>query len=577
MGVQKARKGATVFGFRSKTFDIQASRKGRWTIEQTADDQASAEAAAKALFGKLKDIEAVRVVQDGKDDKVLFEQKKPEGKAPMVVPQIEEAPLCAHPDDLNGAQARKAMNKLFRPYLDKALLTPTEIMHNGREMKRILDFESIVQTAIARVAGVQKGPEGDDAKKRSDVLWKLSDAVSRRASEADKLKFPAIKEVGFDAAVKTVAASAKPEELKFMLRCLLSRELSQMRSWYGKLIQLLEWCNTAREAAGLSLLDDFISDTLASASLVTDIIGQQPNLASAVIKLIDVADGEYKPSKTQSAEMASMEELLCKLLKAGRLPASREFLLERVASELRSQSPLSKRDAEGEFERYDEVLGRVLLPTGVAGGTEMAEALVQRAANYLKVGGAPGHRDAVAWMMLRGPSPLASAHLLLVLMRSRLAAGLETVPTSQLKTLFGEVADVARLVARPGNPMSHMRGVTSLHRAIAKSAELSPDVAGAVKSRLDDLLYDYVVKGKIIEQMDNPERKLHMRAFLLMKMCMPDVLPDGKAIAVAREAVVTHLRRPNFEVELVAGIADPAEQKKIILQCHQMMKAGGFR
>ena len=125
--------------------------------------------------------------------------------------------------------------------------------------------------------------------------------------------------------------------------------------------------------------------------------------------------------------------------------------------------------------------------------------------------------------------------------------------------------------------MSHMRGVTSLHRAIAKSAELAPDVAAAVTVRLDDLLYDYVVKGKIIEQMDNPERKLHMRAFLLMQMCMPDVLPDGKAIAVAREAVVAHLRRPNFEVELVAGIADPAEQKKIIMQCHQMMKAGGFR
>jgi hypothetical protein len=86
-----------------------------------------------------------------------------------------------------------------------------------------------------------------------------------------------------------------------------------------------------------------------------------------------------------------------------------------------------------------------------------------------------------------------------------------------------------------------------------------------------------VVKGKIVQQVDNPGWKLHTRAFMLMQMCMPDVLPDGKAIAVAREAVVAHLRRPNFEVELVAGIADPAEQKKIILQCHQLMKAGGFK
>jgi hypothetical protein len=62
-----------------------------------------------------------------------------------------------------------------------------------------------------------------------------------------------------------------------------------------------------------------------------------------------------------------------------------------------------------------------------------------------------------------------------------------------------------------------------------------------------------------------------------MQMCMPDVLPDGKAVSVARKAVVNHLRRPNFEIELVSGVTDPNEQKKIILQCHHLMKAGGFR
>ena len=83
--------------------------------------------------------------------------------------------------------------------------------------------------------------EGEDAKKRTDALWKLSEAVTKRANEADKLKLPSIRELGFDEAIRAVAKTAKPEDLIFLLRCMIARELSQTRSWYGKLMQALEW------------------------------------------------------------------------------------------------------------------------------------------------------------------------------------------------------------------------------------------------------------------------------------------------------------------------------------------------
>jgi len=566
-----------LFLFRSKTYEIQASRKGRWTIEQTSSDQAEAEAAAKVLLNKLKDIEAVRVVLDGRSEKVLFEQKKPQGKNPVVMPQIEEAPVCANAEDLYGPQSRKVVNRLFRQYLDRAMLTPTEIMHSGREMKRVMDFESIVQTAIARVASVQKDSEGGDAKKRTDLLWGMVNGISRRATEADKLRLPSIRELGFDEAVKFVAKAAQPEELKFMLRCVFSRELSQTRSWHGKLTQVLEWSNTSRESAGLVLLDDFISDTLASGSLIADILGQQPNLAAALIRLLDIADGEYKPGRSQSPDMAGMEEMLCKLMKTGRLPASRDILLERVRSELRGSNPLSRNDGGAEIERFCEIIERVLLDRGVAAGTGMAEALVHRATVILNVGGGSGQREGVVWVLRRGPSLAANAHFLISIMNGRMAAALEDVPATKLEALIGGVNSATEIAGGTGTPMDHMRSVTSLYRAVEGCIGLPPESAKAVNGKLDDLLHAYVVKGRIVEQMDNPGWKLHTRAFLLMQMCMPDVLPNGKAIMIARKAVVNHLRRPNFEVELIAGISDPEEQKKIILQCHHLMKAGGFK
>ena len=207
----------------------------------------------------------------------------------------------------------------------------------------------------------------------------------------------------------------------------------------------------------------------------------------------------------------------------------------------------------------------------------MAEALVQRATNILNAGGANGQREGVIWVVRRGPSALGIAHFLVAISGSRIAGNLEDVPAMQLETLIGGLTEVGDLVGGAGNPIDQMRAVTCLYRAIEGSPGIAPESAAAMNNRLDELLYDYVVKGKIVEQMDNPSWKLHTRAFLLMQMCMPDVLPNGKAIMVARKAVVSHLRRPNFEVELISGTTDPAEQKKIILQCHHLMKAGGFR
>lgn len=436
--------GEGMFLFRSKNYEIQASRKGRWTIEQTATDQASAEAMAKALCAKLKDIEGVRVVLENKPDQALFEQKKPQVVAPLVVPQIDDAPVCRTPDDLYATAGRKTLNRLFRQYLDKATLTPTEIMHIGREMKRINDFESIVQTAIDRAARVQKGAEGDDAKKRTDALWKLSEAVTRRANEADKLKLPNIREVGFDGAVQAVTRSAKPEDLDFLLRCTVSRELSQMRSWYGKLTQALEWSKASQEPKALPLLDAFISDTLGSASIITDLLGQQASLADALSKLLDMAEGRFKgPGKGQSAEVTAIEELLCKLMATGRLPATQDILMERVFAELRGPNPLIRNNQIVEQDRFRDLIRRVLRDSGVLGGSGMAEALVHRAAAVLEIGGPNGLRSGVGWVVGAGPSSLANAQFVVALSGTRIATALEAVLATELKTQIAGISDPA--------------------------------------------------------------------------------------------------------------------------------------
>ena len=90
------------------------------------------------------------------------------------------------------------------------------------------------------------------------------------------------------------------------------------------------------------------------------------------------------------------------------------------------------------------------------------------------------------------------------------------------------------------------------------------------------MLASYVVDGKILDRLDDPNKPLHIRAFMLVSMCQPEMLPDGKASKLAREIIVKHLRRPNFETELVAQVPDEAKKEKILRDFHVQLHRSGF-
>ena len=67
-----------------------------------------------------------------------------------------------------------------------------------------------------------------------------------------------------------------------------------------------------------------------------------------------------------------------------------------------------------------------------------------------------------------------------------------------------------------------------------------------------------------------------MRTMMLMKMCLPTSLPPGKASNLARAIIVGMLKRPNFEGEVVADIADPAEKARAQRDLFVLMRQAGF-
>jgi len=54
------------------------------------------------------------------------------------------------------------------------------------------------------------------------------------------------------------------------------------------------------------------------------------------------------------------------------------------------------------------------------------------------------------------------------------------------------------------------------------------------------------------------------------------MLPNGRASSLAREIIIKHLRRPNFEKEMVATITDVAEKATVLRQFHEQLNRCGF-
>src|SRR3546814_20044405 len=80
-----------------------------------------------------------------------------------------------------------------------------------------------------------------------------------------------------------------------------------------------------------------------------------------------------------------------------------------------------------------------------------------------------------------------------------------------------------------------------------RGSTLDEGLKTRISERLDELLASYIVEDRILERVDDPSRPLHVRAFMLLAMCTPAILPEGRAAQLARSTVVKHQRRPHFE------------------------------
>ncbi|NQW09922.1 MAG: hypothetical protein HQ481_08605 [Alphaproteobacteria bacterium] len=571
-----------MFG-KKQIFEIHACRDGRWTIDTTVETKDHAESLARKVLNKpgVSGVKVIREVTSGDTarETVVFEQTrelKDSGK--IFAGDIDDAPMCEEVDELYAIEGRQTINRLFRAYLDKNGVTATEVMHDFRELRRAIDADGLMTSGIGKVSTLQaKGRDDVDASQRRDVLYKFLDEITARARAASEKKLPTIRQEGFETAIGKIANSCPPDQCDFLLRVAVARELVQQRSFFGKLSQTIEWMEPSEDERAQRLLDGFIADTLANAETLQDLLGTHNNLGSALGALVDLAqgtmEGELDGLDGESPE--GMAIRLNGLMGRDVLPDSQIMLVDRVRRQLQGKSSLGRgHDPDEEAEAFKDLIDKLMPTDALFGGSVMAEALTHRQSRMINKGGVAGLKEATGRMLPALNDPVRKVAYLLSLSESTMAGDIGDEISMQLEGLFVRPESVKQIIKDNRPPNKKMQTITSVYRKVHTSS-LETHFKGKITNRLDELLASYIVDDRILDKVDDPSRPLHVRAFMLLSMCTPEMLPEGKASQLARQIVVKHLRRPNFEGELVADVPT-AEREKVLRDFHVQLHRCGF-
>ncbi|WP_448190505.1 hypothetical protein [Azospirillum sp. sgz301742] len=568
-------------GIRSSSYEVQLYQQDHWVIDCRFDAEAEARAYGKKIISAGK-IEGFRIVRDWKrpDGRHVETQICEEFRAvsnAITISPLDEAPaVCRKAEQTYAVESRMAMNRLLRGYVERMVVTPTEIMHNYQELKRLLDKDNIVPAAVGRVAALQAESSGQDSRSRRDELYGFVNEVTEKARRASAREdLPQISDSGFRPAFEALGAKETPEDRDFYARVVLSRDLVQMRNWLAKLDFLSE---LVREDGGLTdepltLIDGVMADVLGAPSVAQELLGTQRNLAEALCNLIDLSRGRLDATHRGEEDRALH---LSELLAFNALDATRLVIVDLVRRQLKSAQPLYRNDPAAERDAFDMVLGRVLSPEGVIGGGGMAEALIQRYMRFLEAGGATGRRQAINDVLARLADAKDRVRFLLALSDSDLGRQHAEDIAGILQQLTGDPAAAARFVDRAQPIKVNLEQLTKLFAQIVESTAPEP-LRTRIGDNVDDLLCAYIVNSRVVERLDNPADILRHRANRLIQLCAPGTLRSRKALDMVRQHVVNHLRQPNFERRYVEDIVDPAMQAKLLRDFFKLLGDAGFR
>lgn len=372
---------------RETKFEILGRIEGRWLIEcivETGGEEQAIGQARVVLAGeKYEEVKIIRqtIRKDGftTEAEIFKELRKPKQKKDITAAAAADADyICRDLDDFYGLESRIVIGRVLREYLDKNVITPTELLHHHSHLSKLHSYGNLLNTAVSQVAGVQARSTNVNVRERIDALYVLVNKATTRARDiaADRKRQPVLEGDGLAALARRVEARFEPADRRFAVHVGLAGHLMGSRS-FGQMLEKVMALATADADAGIiAMLDNVIADILGSGQAVKDLLGHQPDLGSALRTLSDLGQARIPVDAPGLTETLAA---LNRLIVGKGLPACRAVIADRLCRAVKSNQPLSRADANIETRMFQDLQTRLKQDDGETfGGQRMVEALAAR-------------------------------------------------------------------------------------------------------------------------------------------------------------------------------------------------------
>jgi hypothetical protein len=557
------------------SFDVETRHGNRWVFDGAWPDQYQARKSANTHLANPK-CEGARIIRTWKrpdgvpvDTEIFCQLRESRDDGVVRISPVESVSgTCQTLRDFVGFDSRQAMSRIFREYLARAVVTPTEIIYTLRHLKRINDKDGLVRAAVDMVATLQTREGGQDMKTRRDEIYRAVDDMVEHARTLEPAALPKL-DPGFGAVMGSLGRTIDRDRRNDLMLAALSRDLGERPSWVGKLELLCDMASAEGDTEALELLDGVIADVLGT-DVIQDILGLQPSLGATICALLDLADGIAPTTRTNTGEVTAA---LCRLLAEGKLPASRRCIIERAHRALRLPTPLKPNEREQDPVELRKIIARVVTPGGLHSGADTAHALTIRFTRMVEEGGKTGRRAALKGVFLAMPDLAYGVIYLCDAGRSDFArehlADMEALLVSVLQAAaFGAFCDPSL------TPHERMARATAAYHAVAISPYPSA-TRTRVMAHIDALLERFVIEERIVDQLDQPDTPLRERALRLVRFCDSGLLPKGRALQQAHKRVLALLKQPDFPARFVAGINDPQAAQTALRDFFALLQSSG--
>ena len=414
---------------------------------------------------------------------------------------IDEVGLCETTADFFAPASRATITQLLRAQLDVQLLTPTELLHNHKALKALLAQGPIVEVAVGRVVALQGRLPGETVRGRREAIQSALEAV-RALAEAAERTLDGVAHRGPPFAVLQRDQAARPgesPELDYLLLSAVCRELAAMRNWSLKLSFLVSLAGDDASGRVAALIDGAVADLIAAGSVLDTLAGPPATPGDEMRRLLGLAFSSAPPA--DGGDRAALTALNG-LLRAGRLPETRDVILERVRRLLRGGEPVGSGQREEEIQIFHDALSVLAGPEGVAGGGAMAEALVLRYARRLDQSSNTGLRLAMQGTIETLPDFFARLHFLAALAASDLGRRAANELAMLAETLPNNEALVEATLFHPFDPAGLAEKLQGAAAAFA-AAPLPPETRTRVEDRITGLVDTMVMRGNFIDLLDH--------------------------------------------------------------------------